>query len=118
MLGWNGSGCAAENRRYWQDYLANGRDLGRGGLFVATLASTPVCEAAITLGAHGSGCYVKGAASTRELAKLCGETLTMAIEIGKERAAALVFAPGAGPEYPDCASLEQLFEEMRYRKWK
>ena len=47
-----------------------------------------------------------------------GETLTMAIEIGKERAAALVFAPGAGPEYPDCASLEQLFEEMRYRKWK
>ena len=35
-----------------------------------------------------------------------------------ERAAALVFAPGAGPECPDCASLEQLFEEMRYRKWK
>ena len=61
---------------------------------------------------------MKGAASTRELAKLCGETLTMAIEIGKERAAALVFAPGAGPECPDCASLEQLFEEMRYRKWK
>ena len=118
MASGTGGGAGLERFRYWQYYLANGRDLGRGGLFVATLASTPVCEAAITLGAHGSGCYVKGAASTRELAKLCGETLTMAIEIGKERAAALVFAPGAGPECPDCASLEQLFEEMRYRKWK
>lgn len=118
ILGWNGSGCVAENHRYWQDFLANGRDLGRGSLFVATLASTPACEAAITLGAHGSCCYVKGAASTCELVKLCSETLTMAIEIGKARATALVFAPGAGPDYPECANLEQLFGEMRNRKWK
>ena len=47
IFGWNGRGCTAENLRFWQDYTANGRESGRGGLFVATLPTIPFCEAAI-----------------------------------------------------------------------
>ena len=55
VAGWNGSGCTAENIRFWQDYAQNGREHGRGGLFVATLPTIPCCEAAIALGCHGPG---------------------------------------------------------------
>ncbi|NLF61019.1 MAG: hypothetical protein GX574_07675 [Lentisphaerae bacterium] len=60
LLGWNGEGCAAENALFWQDYVANGRTQGRGALFVPTLCSIPLCEAAITLGIHGPAAYLHG----------------------------------------------------------
>ena len=57
VLGWNG--CGSENLRYWQDYAANGREAGRGGLFVATLPTIPCCEAAIALGCGGPAAYFR-----------------------------------------------------------
>ena len=60
ILGWNGDGCAAENALFWQDYTANGRTQGRGALFVPTLCSVPLCEAAIALGIHGPATYLHG----------------------------------------------------------
>ena len=59
VLGWNGCGCTAENLRYWQDYVTNGREAGRGGLFVATLPTIPCCEAAIALRCGGPAAYFR-----------------------------------------------------------
>ncbi|MBR6372221.1 MAG: hypothetical protein IKS20_03485, partial [Victivallales bacterium] len=58
IIGVNGDGCAANNRAYWDDYAAHGRDSGRASLFVPTLPSIPVCEAAIALGLKGPVRYV------------------------------------------------------------
>ena len=58
IIGINGDGCAANNRAYWDDYVAHGRDSGRASLFVPTLPSIPVCEAAIALCIKGPVRYV------------------------------------------------------------
>ena len=70
VFGWNGRGCTAENLRFWQDYTANGRDSGRGGLFVATLPTIPFCEAAIALGCRGPAAYFRTRRDTAELFSL------------------------------------------------
>lgn len=52
------TGCLIQNRAYFSDYVQYGRQYGKGHLFVGTLPSTPVCEAAIALGFHGAAYYV------------------------------------------------------------
>lgn len=51
-------GCHHENLLYFHDYLENGRLLGRGHLFVGTLPSTPLSEAAISLRLNGPAYYI------------------------------------------------------------
>ena len=70
VIGWNGSGCTAENLKYWRDYLGNGREAGRGGLFVATLPTIPYCEVAIALGCRGRVAYFRTAPSAASLAEV------------------------------------------------
>ena len=67
VLGWNGDGCTAENRKYWHDYTDCGRTSGRGGLFVATLPTIPYCEAAIALGCRGMVAYFRTGDSAARL---------------------------------------------------
>ncbi|MBQ7176275.1 MAG: hypothetical protein IJS08_02580 [Victivallales bacterium] len=66
IIGVNGDGCAANNRAYWDDYVAHGRDSGRASLFVPTLPSIPACEAAIALGIKGPVRYVSSRLSIFE----------------------------------------------------
>ena len=70
VIGWNGSGCTAENLRFWRDYIQNGRENGRGSLFVATLPTIPFCEAAITLGCRGPSAYLRTEPSVNILFRL------------------------------------------------
>lgn len=70
VIGWNGAGCSQENRVYWDDYVAAGRESARASLFVPTLPSISVCEAAIAVGAHGECCYYRTAADTGLLAEI------------------------------------------------
>jgi len=58
LLGHSSEGCLKQNRAYFSDYVEYGRQYGKGHLFVGTLPSTPVCEAAIALGFHGAGYYL------------------------------------------------------------
>ena len=51
-------GCLKQNRAYFSDYVQYGRQYGKGHLFVGTLPSTPVCEAAIALRFHGAAYYI------------------------------------------------------------
>lgn len=51
-------GSHQQNLDYFQDYVEFGRTTGRGHLFVATIPTTPMCEAAIAIGAHGPAYYL------------------------------------------------------------
>ena len=58
LLSHSREGCLKQNRAYFSDYLQYGRQYGKGHLFVGTLPSTPVCEAAIALRFHGAAYYI------------------------------------------------------------
>lgn len=113
VVGWNGSGCAAEDLRFWRDYTDAGKTAGRGGLFVPTLPTIPGGEAAIALGCHGPSFYLRTAASTAELGSLLAgypEGLYLAGELFADSACALLIGNrGEAPGFPDCATLAELF---------
>ncbi|MFH2046181.1 MAG: hypothetical protein ABIK92_13650 [Pseudomonadota bacterium] len=53
VLGTNEQGCLESNINYYKDYIESGRILARGNLFIYTLPSTPMAEAAIHFGLSG-----------------------------------------------------------------
>ncbi|MFW6414726.1 MAG: hypothetical protein ACOCZ2_00285 [Thermodesulfobacteriota bacterium] len=53
IIGESSRGCLEANTAYFRDYVDNGRQQGRGKLFVYTLPSTPLAETAIALGCQG-----------------------------------------------------------------
>lgn len=58
LVGTNSEGCLTANRVYFSDYLAGGRVLARANLFVYTLPSSPLAEAAIQFGLQGPMMYI------------------------------------------------------------
>lgn len=58
IIGVNGSGCAHNNRVFWDDFVSHQRDSARASLFVPTLPSIPICEAAISLAIHGPARFI------------------------------------------------------------
>jgi hypothetical protein len=53
ILGTNEAGCLESNLSYFRDYVESGRVLARGNLFIYTLPSIPLAEAAIHFGLSG-----------------------------------------------------------------
>jgi len=53
IIGTSIAGSAETNLVYFKDYVEAGRILGRGNLFIYTLASSPLAEAAIHFGLAG-----------------------------------------------------------------
>ena len=58
LLGTNAAGALEANRSYFTDYVQAGRKLGRGSLFIYTLPSSPLAEAAIHFGLQGPVLYI------------------------------------------------------------
>lgn len=58
LIGTNRAGSLEANRLYFSDYLQAGRVLARGNLFVYTLPSSPLAEAAIHFGFQGPMLYM------------------------------------------------------------
>lgn len=58
ILGTNTVGCLESNVHYFRDYIETGRKLARGNLFVYTLPSSPLAEAAIAFGLQGPLLYM------------------------------------------------------------
>ena len=58
ILGTNANGALEANLNYFNDYITNGRTLARGNLFIYTLASSPLAEAAIHFGLTGKIQYL------------------------------------------------------------
>jgi hypothetical protein len=59
MLVSSPGGCRQANIDYFRDYLANGRTLGRGSLFIYTLPTSAAAETAIALGLKGPMFYAE-----------------------------------------------------------
>ena len=59
ILGTNNDGCLESNLAYFKDYVSCGRTIARGNLFIYTLPSTPIAEAAIYFGCQGPLLYIK-----------------------------------------------------------
>jgi hypothetical protein len=57
ILGTNADGCLQSNIDFFNDFVKNGRTLGRANLFVYTLPSIPVAEAAIYFKCQGPLLY-------------------------------------------------------------
>jgi 3-oxoacyl-[acyl-carrier-protein] synthase II len=57
IVGTNAEGSLRSDREYFRDYLEGGRTLSRGNLFIYTLPSSPIGEAAIHFGLLGPVVY-------------------------------------------------------------
>ena len=87
VIGWGGEESIIENREYFNDYAVNGRFLGRSQLFIGTLPTTPLCEAAICLNLHGPVFYFHSDGSlnsvlTEAESLLSGRELKQALLLG------------------------------------
>ena len=58
IIGTNADGCLISNLNYFKDYVQTGRKLARGNLFIYTLPSSPLAEAAIHFGFQGPLLYI------------------------------------------------------------
>ena len=59
ILGTSPEGALDSNLAYFRDYVGAGRKLGRGNLFIYTLPSSPLAEAAIVFGLQGPIVYMR-----------------------------------------------------------
>ena len=66
ILGTNPHGALDANLAYFNDYIDHGRTLGRGNLFIYTLASSPLAEAAIYFGLTGKLLYLGFTKNTKQ----------------------------------------------------
>jgi 3-oxoacyl-[acyl-carrier-protein] synthase II len=57
VVGTNAEGSLQSDQEYFRDYLEGGRTLSRGNLFIYTLPSSPIGEAAIHFGLLGPVVY-------------------------------------------------------------
>jgi 3-oxoacyl-(acyl-carrier-protein) synthase len=60
IVGTNAEGSLRSDIEYFRDYLESGRTLSRGNLFIYTLPSSPIGEAAIHFGFLGPVLYAAG----------------------------------------------------------
>jgi len=60
IVGTSATGCLDADIHYFRDYVESGRTLARGNLFVYTLPSSPLGEAAIHFGFNGLTLYIGG----------------------------------------------------------
>jgi len=66
ILGTSPEGALDSNLAYFRDYVGAGRKLGRGNLFIYTLPSSPLAEAAIAFGLEGPLAYIRYADKPEE----------------------------------------------------
>ena len=59
LIGTNTLGSLFTNMAYFKDYVENGRSLSRGNLFMYTLPTSPLAEAAINCGCQGPLLYIR-----------------------------------------------------------
>ena len=68
LLATDAHGCAESNLNYFKDYIDGGRTLARANLFIYTLPSSPIAEAAVHFGLQGPLLYQRALeAGTSEL---------------------------------------------------
>ena len=120
ILGTNNAGCLESNLSYFKDYVSCGRTIARGNLFIYTLPSTPIAEAAIYFGFQGPLLYIKFQhnkipSMLRYAVKmiLCGETSKMiAVEATNEKAVCFVLGNKNNTSTMKALSLEDVVDTI------
>lgn len=80
IIGTNDNGSLGADGLYFRDYLSGGRTLGRGNLFIYTLPSSPLGEAAIHFGLLGPLIYMAGGENILSRAMTISEEMIMQAE--------------------------------------
>ena len=94
LLGTSPEGCLESNLNYFKDYVDGGRTLSRANLFIYTLPSSPLAEAAVHFGLQGPQLYLR--AADQSVAPLLQQAAGM-IRRG-EAEKMLVYRLGAGTD--------------------
>jgi 3-oxoacyl-[acyl-carrier-protein] synthase II len=140
IVGTNAEGSLLSDKEYFRDYIEGGRTLSRGNLFIYTLPSSPIGEAAIHFGLLGPVVYAASESnalaavldSAREMV-LADAAQTMLVGVAEaDEALFFVIARAAGPDQsvlcdleearslvettPDLSGLVQKFISMAARK--
>lgn len=108
IIGTNMDGSLQSDIDYFKDYVAYGRKLSRGNLFIYTLPTSPLGEAAIHFGLQGPLFYMTSGYEilplvirTAEEMLLLNETqMVVAGMNNKDEAAYFVLMRDPGPEHP------------------
>jgi 3-oxoacyl-(acyl-carrier-protein) synthase len=126
LLSGSADGCLAADQEYFRDYVAEGRSLGRGNLFIYTLPTSVLGELAIVLSLTGPSLFIHEPAQplpslVRRAQQLIadGEADAM-LALWSDSSAAVCFAVENGPDdsplvsTPDASPL-QLAREFQLR---
>ncbi len=109
LLSAGSDGCAKANEEYFRDYVANGRTLGRGNLFIYTLPTSALGEVAIALSLRGPSACVY------ENGRPLGAMVRHAQEIIADREADKMLVLWSDPEAAVCLAVDgQAGEESVY----
>lgn len=92
IIGTNTAGCLQSDVRYFKDYFESGRTLSRANLFIYTLPSSPLGEAAIYFGLQGPLLY----ATVRD--KALGAIMAMAADMTFHDETSAMLAGTAGED--------------------
>jgi hypothetical protein len=101
ILGTNSNGALDANLAYFQDYVDNGKILGRGNLLIYTLPSSPLAEAAIHFGLTGKLLYLGFAKNTEQ------ESLKYALNILKNESTNTLLLVNANSQKAVCHVLRK-----------
>ena len=120
IVGANTSGCLVSDTAYFKDYLDGNRILGRGNLFIYTLPTSPLGEAAIHFGLTGPLFYVSSsrdrlAAAFRHAAGVMedfGLEMMLAGLVDGNAALYAVVAGEGGPGVAPVCGLEQALADL------
>ncbi len=104
LLSAGSDGCLRANGEYFQDYVANGRTLGRGNLFIYTLPTSALGEVAIALSLTGPCMFIhEGDDPVVSLGRIGGQMISdgeaggmLGLWSDSEAAVCLLIEPGAG----------------------
>jgi len=90
IVGTSEKGSFYSNERYFRDYVEEGRELARGNLFIYTLPSSALAEAAIYFGLSGPMMYI--GINANHLESVVSRAQTMIIQGDAEAMLAVKFS--------------------------
>jgi len=101
ILGTSSNGALEANLAYFNDYITNGRTLARGNLFIYTLPSSPLAEAAIHFGLTGKLQYLGFTKNTES------ESFKYALNMLKTHDSKIILLVNASAQVTSCKVLQK-----------
>ena len=115
IIGTNADGSLQSDIDYFKDYVDCGRKLSRGNLFIYTLSTSPLAEAAIHFGFQGPLLYMTSGGASLHLVIRTAEEMLMMNETqsvlagvnNRDEAMYFVLKKDPGPECPVLCDVQE-----------